>query len=746
MKRKLLCFAFIVSCLVMGTAWGLDDPVGVPWGEWRFSGAFDGASEVLADKASAPGSLMRINAGSTAITQADNVVIVSETGPGDYLRVDIDDVMENGGGAYVNEYTMIFDVKAAQADWLPIYNTGSDNYNAADFWMNAEGALGSGSYSDAGVMPPNTWVRLVVVRMLEGGSWVRDVYVDGTLVFGDLGAEGGDGNSSLYTNAQEDEGQFTILSDSDATVYAGCELANFAFVSMALSAEAVADLSEFNEGGIFDVSSVGASKPLPDEEAVDVLRNATLSWNPGVLAGTHDVYFGEALADVSGATRSNPMGVQLVQGQAATSTDTGRLTFGQTYYWRVDEVNATPDHTIFSGEVWNFTVEPYSIQIPGATVTVTASSASNEFSIPDRTMDGSGLGEDDAHTISPEAMWFTATGDTDPWIQYGFDTVHKLDTMKVWNSNSSAEMAIGWGVKDVQIEYSADGQNWDVLTGATQLSRAPGLPTYNQYDEIDFGGAAARYVRLNIQSNWGGVLMSYSLSEVQFYSIPAAARTPEPASGSADVLPNAVVSWRTGRDAAQHTVYVGTDMDAVADGTAPSATSMTNSLDLSSQNLQLGETYYWRVDEVNEAQVPSVWAGPVWSLSTSAVLVVDDFESYRNNSPDRPFQTWLDGFGYSDDEFFSIGYGGNGTGAGVGHDIWSLSSPNFDETIMEGSITLEGSSQSMPFYYDNSGAASQTDRTWATSQDWTVGGAASLVLYFYGSEDNTGGPLFVEIN
>ena len=746
MKRKLLCFGFVVSCLVMGTAWGLDDPVGVPWGEWRFSEAFDGAGEALADKASAPGSLIRINAGSTAVTQADNAVIFSETGPGDYLRVDIDDMMENGGGGYVNEYTMIFDVKATQADWLPIYNTGYDNYNAADFWMNAEGALGSGSYSDAGAMPLNTWVRLVVVRTLEAGSWVRDVYVDGSLVLDDLGAEGSDGNSSLYTNAQQDDGQFTILSDSDATVYPGCELANFAYVSIALSAEEIADLGEFNEGGIFDVSSVGASKPLPDEEAVDVLRDATLSWNPGVFAGTHDVYFGEALADVSGATRSNPMGVQLAQGQTATSIDAGRLTFGQTYYWRVDEVNATPDQTIFAGEVWSFTVEPYSIQIPGSTVAVTASSASNEFSIPERTLDGSGLGADDTHTISPEDMWFTESGDTDPWIQYEFDTTEKLDVMRVWNSNSSAEAAIGWGVKDVQIEYSADGQTWNVLADTTQLNRAPGLPIYNQYDEIDFGGAAARYVRLNVQSNWGGVLLSYSLSEVQFYSIPAAARTPEPASGSVDVLPDATVTWRAGRGAAQHTVYVSTDMEAVADGSAPSVTSSTNSLDLGSLDLQLGETYYWRVDEVNEAQAQSMWAGPVWSLSTSAVLVVDDFESYGNNSPDRPFQTWLDGFGYSDDEFFPVGYGGNGTGAGVGHDIWSLSSPNFDGTIMEGSITIEGSSQSMPFYYNNSGAASQTDRTWATPQDWTVGGAATLVLYFYGSEDNTGGPLFAKIN
>ena len=49
-----------------------------------------------------------------------------------------------------------------------------------------------------------------------------------------------------------------------------------------------------------------------------------------------------------------------------------------------------------------------------------------------------------------------AMGDMTPWIQYEFDAVKKLDTMKVWNSNSSAEGFIGYGVKGVLIEYSKD--------------------------------------------------------------------------------------------------------------------------------------------------------------------------------------------------------------------------------------------------------------------------------------------------
>jgi len=487
-------------------------------------------------------------------------------------------------------------------------------------------------------------------------------------------------------------------------------------------------------------SAALSSSPNPKHDAIDVLRDRVLGWKPGEFAAKHNVYLGTSFEDVNSAT------VSTLSDLDVNSFDPGRLEFGTSYFWRVDEVNGTPDKTVYRGDVWSFEVEPYSIEIPGTTIAVTASSSSNEFSVPQKTLDGSGLAADESHSIGPETMWFTASVDLDPWIQYEFLDVQKLDVMRVWNSNSSAEMAIGWGVKDVIIEYSVDGENWDAMEEVSQFSRASGSPTYGQYDEVDLGGLAARYVRLDIQSNWGGILMSYSLSEVQFYMIPAAARTPEPASGSVDIAPNSTIGWRAGRDVTQHVITISTDVNAVIDGLANSVTSSTNNLDLNSLDLQLGRTYYWRVDEANEADAVSVWAGPVWSFSTVAALTVDDFESYNNISPDRPFQTWLDGFGYSADEFFPVGYSGNGTGAGIGHDIWSLSSSYYDDDIMETGNTLPGSSQSLPFYYTNTGGvASQTERSFSATQDWTVGGAKTLSIAFFGQAGNTG-TLYVEIN
>ena len=482
-------------------------------------------------------------------------------------------------------------------------------------------------------------------------------------------------------------------------------------------------------------SAESATSPGPVDEQTDVLRDADLTWEPGEFAGTHNVYVGDSFDSVDTAT------VPTAAGLDATSYDPGRMAFGKTIYWRVDEVNATPDKTVFKGAVWSFEVEPYSILIPGGAIAVTASSQSNEFSSPQTTIDGSGLDANGVHDIAAQNMWFTEAVDLDPWIQYEFDEVKKLDTMTVWNSNGAAESAIGWGVKDVEILYSVDGETWDVLADANQLSRAPGLPSYDQPDTIAFNGAAAKFVRLDIQSNWGGILMAYGLSEVQFNMIPVRVRTPEPASDAVDVLPDAIATWRAGRDVGEHTVYVSTDMNAVADGTAASVTTTTNSLDLSSLDLALGQAYYWRVDEVNEAEAVSSWAGPVWSFSTVPALTVDDFESYNNDSPNRPFQTWQDGFGFSADEYFPTGYGGNGTGAGIGHDIWSLSSPHYNGDLMETGLVY-GGSQSMPVYYD--GAGSQVDLP-LDGQDWTANGLQTLSIAFHGTAGNTG-QLYAKIN
>ncbi len=132
-----------------------------------------------------------------------------------------------------------------------------------------------------------------------------------------------------------------------------------------------------------------AVSPLPADVTTDVIRDTILGWTAGEFAATHDVYLGTTFTDVNDASRSNSTGILVSQGQTATTYEPeAALEYGQTYYWRVDEVNAAPDNTIFKGTTWSFTVEPYGY--PVTPVAATASSYQPGMG-PGNTIDGSGL-------------------------------------------------------------------------------------------------------------------------------------------------------------------------------------------------------------------------------------------------------------------------------------------------------------------------------------------------------------------
>ena len=273
---------------------------------------------------------------------------------------------------------------------------------------------------------------------------------------------------------------------------------------------------------------------------------------------------------------------------------------------------------------------------------------------PENTVNNSGMNANNEHSTLNTAMWLSsATGPQPAWIQYEFDGIYKLDEMRVWNHNVLFASLIGFGLKDVKIEYSIDGTNWSVLSESTQFAEGPGTDNYADNTTVDFAGVAAKYVRLTANSNWSGTRPQFGLSEVRFFYVPANPRQPQPASGAAGVDVDAILSWRAGREAASHKVYFGTDQQAVTDGTVPADTVTDNSFDPGP--LALGTTYYWKVAEVNEAETPSVWEGPVWSFSTKQYTVLDDFESYTDDEGSLIYETWIDGFTTKDNGSI-IGY------------------------------------------------------------------------------------------
>ncbi|MHC4501332.1 MAG: hypothetical protein ACYS21_19745, partial [Planctomycetota bacterium] len=193
-----------------------------------------------------------------------------------------------------------------------------------------------------------------------------------------------------------------------------------------------------------------------------------------------------------------------------------------------------------------------------------------------------------------------------------------------------------------------------------------------------------------------------------------------PANGSADIARDMTLSWSPGLVAGSHDVYLGTDFDDVSDGNTSSPEYKGNQpLGADTYDpcglLELGVTYYWRIDEVNPAYADS--KGDVWSFTVTDYIVVDDMESY-NTSDNMIGDTWLGGGYY------------NWTGAWL--HLW-----------VDPCEPVHAGQKSMKYDYDNTGGwwgdlhyYSEVARTFADPCDWSVSGIKVLTLYFYGDPDN----------
>ena len=477
-----------------------------------------------------------------------------------------------------------------------------------------------------------------------------------------------------------------------------------------------------------------AAGPDPVNGEPDAVRDVQLSWMPGEGADQHDVYLGTTFEDVDTATTtSDPAGVYKVRQQAATYAP-GLLTRGQTYYWRVDEVGAVGG-AVHKGPVWEFTVEPEAYVLSGEHITATASSSASSDAVPENTINGSGLDDDDLHSTETTDMWLSSTEGPQPtWIEYEFDRVYRLHEMQVWNHNGFLERVVGFGIQEATVECSTDRATWTAVGTTHEFARGVSAPGYAANTIVDLGGAVAKYVRITANSNWGG-LGQYGLSEVRFLYVPVWAREPDPASGAEDMdVSNVALRWRAGREAAAHDVYLSTDEQVVIDETISpvSVPAGGGYAGYDTGPLDLARVYYWKINEVNEAQSPAVWQGDVSTFSTRESLLVDDFELYNDLDPadpesNRVFFTWTDGLDQPTN------------GSVVGY----LDAPFCEQTI------VHDGTQSMPLSYDNSTAAySEAEVNLADltiSPDWSTGGIRTLSLWFHGAAGNTG-QLYLKVN
>ena len=131
---------------------------------------------------------------------------------------------------------------------------------------------------------------------------------------------------------------------------------------------------------------------------------------------------------------------------------------------------------------------------------------------------------------------------------------------------------------------------------------------------------------------------------------PVKADDPNPVDGALLDQVWATISWTPGDFAVSHDVYMGTSFDDVNDGLGD--TFQTNQAGTFfaagftgypyPDGLVPGTTYYWRIDEVNDADPNSPWKGDTWSFT------VPSRKAYE--------PTPVDGSKYIDTETLTLGW------------------------------------------------------------------------------------------
>ncbi len=412
--------------------------------------------------------------------------------------------------------------------------------------------------------------------------------------------------------------------------------------------------------------------PDPADGALHPDTWVNISWNPGGFAVSHDVYLGDNFDNVNDGTEDTFQGNQL-----GTFLVAGFPGFA------------------YPGGL-----------VPGTTYYWRIDE------VNDTEPNSPWKGEVWSFSVPPKTAYYPEPAEGAEFVD--------PDVRLSWTGGFGAKLhTVYFGENFDDVSNAAEG----LPQGATTYTPGPlklGKTYYWRVDEFD--------------------IIETFKGDVWSFTTQGAVVSLKPANGAVDVKQTQILSWSPGDFAASHEVYFGADKEVVRNADTGSP-EYKGTRDLGSQSYDPGKlewetTYYWRVDEVNNANPDSPWIGPVWSFTTANFLIVDDFEDYDIGN-NEIWWSWKDGLGYA-------AHGnepadpGNGTGSAVGDESTASYT---EETI------VHGGSQSMPVFYDNSVLKySEVELTLSYPRDWTENGVSTLSIWFRGDSANAAETLYVAFN
>jgi len=373
--------------------------------------------------------------------------------------------------------------------------------------------------------------------------------------------------------------------------------------------------------------ATSASSPSPANWATDVPTDVALSWTPGSGAISHHIYFGTNQADVVSGTGGTDKGTQI-----ETTYTPGVLAYGTTYYWRIDEFDGA---TTYTGNIWSLTTQG---QGEGNILfeyfwgtNETLETLLNLPTFPDNpdrselrtSFEGPINWRDTYGTLVRGYLYPPQTGNYTFWIASD-------DQSQLWLSTDEDP------ANAVQI---ASVPGWTPSRDFDNTGGGVGGPE-QMSSEIALEAGSSYYIEALHSEGWGGdnlavawqgpsiptrAIIAGTFLSPWIREIDLKAKNPSPPDGATLVPIDAVLTWTAGVYADKHDVYLGTDSLAVESANTYDTTGIYRGRQVTDsyippEGIQFGQTYYWRIDEVNPTHPDSPWLGDVWSFTTTGIV------------------------------------------------------------------------------------------------------------------------------
>jgi len=528
--------------------------------------------------------------------------------------------------------------------WMTI---GTDNKIVAAYGSNT-GLYGDSrrtKTSDSGIQN-DVWT--FVAAVLKGPEDI-DLYINDADAGGIYSGTGGDIAHVEGANAR-------IGIDSRAPYHFNGMIDDLMLFNRALSAQEIQDIYAEGIAG-------KALSPYPASGQKRVDPDVILTWQAGKDALSHDVYFG---ADCNAVTDATPDSDEFMGNQDANYWNPDGLEPGITYYWRIDEHDGS---NVYKGDVWSFTTlldanligwwkldegqgdtaydsaYDYHGSLQGGPLWVTGKVGAYALDL-DGSNDYVEMGDifNDVQLPVTMSAWIYKQGTSEHPIFSTDDTTGNKAGFWIWSSSAKkliaaygSNVSIGSDSRRTKVS-DLDIQN-DCWTFVAAVLRGPedmdlyinGVDAGGEYSgtggDIQHIDGAHAVIGLDSRApnHYDGkiddvMIFDRSLSALEIQALyerglPKQALSPYPADGQNRLDPNVILSWQPGLHALSHDVYLGADCNAVTDATPDSDEFMGNQ-DANYWNpddLELGITYYWRIDEHDGSKVHK---GNVWHFTT----------------------------------------------------------------------------------------------------------------------------------